>query len=307
MIAGKIMNKNIQNPGELQEQVKYKNKEFPLVMFCDVFDHFADHSFYCHWHDEIELQIVLKGSVKYLLNQTDYVVEEGNGLFIGSRILHSAKQIESGSIAFNILFPPTILSRLFHNLSFHKYMSPSWNWSHMQYLDQNIPEEYEILRSLWRIKESILSSASELVQAEAILHIWQYLPALLDDTPSASFEPRHQIREERMRNMISYIHDNYMHHITAASIAASANISRSECFRCFSLFGETSPVDYLNKYRLHIAAKKLLDTSESISDISYACGFSSTSYFSKTFKDNYKHSPLSFRKQGGVKEQGRDI
>ncbi|MCI8506470.1 MAG: AraC family transcriptional regulator [Lachnospiraceae bacterium] len=294
------MNENVQLLDKLQEQVQYKNKEFPLVMFCDVFDNFVDNSFYCHWHDEIELQIVLRGSVKYLLNQTAYVVEEGNGLFIGSRILHSARQMTGGSVAFNILFPTTILSRLFHNLSFHKYTSPSWNWSHMKYLDKDVPEEYEILSSLRKIEESVLSQSSELAHTEAILHIWQYLPMILDHMPAGTFEPCHQIREERMRNMISYIHDNYMQHITAASIAASANISRSECFRCFALFGETSPVDYLNKYRLHIAAKRLLDTNESISDISHACGFSSTSYFSKTFKDNYEHSPLSFRKRGGV-------
>lgn len=294
------MNENLQTLDELQEQVEYKSKEFPLAIFLDVFDSFIDHSFYCHWHDEIELAVVLKGSVKYLLNQTSYVVEEGDGLFLGPRVLHSAKQITEGSVVFNILFPSRILSQMFNTLTFHKYSCQTSAWFNVGCrLNKDKPEENEILNSLKKIEESVSNHDSELIQAEAILHIWQYLPRLFTNLPVISVAPS-SIREERMRTMISYIHNNYMYPITAASVATAANISRSECFRCFSLFGETSPIDYLNTYRLHAAAKKLLETNETVSCISHSCGFSSTSYFCRTFKDNYGISPLSFRKDKGA-------
>lgn len=301
------MNKKLETLNELQEEVKFKFKDFPLAIFCDVFDSFVDNSFYCHWHDEVELAIVLQGSVKYLLNQAPYVVEAGNGIFIGPRVLHSAEQVVSGSVAFNILFPSRILSQMFHNFSFHKYASQTSGWFNIGcLLNKEVTEEQEILSSLRKIKESIQDNTSELIQAEAILHIWQYLPKLFANIPVIS-PVSLSIREERMRSMISYIHDNYMYPISATSIAASANISRSECFRCFSIYGQTSPIDYLNTYRLHIATRRLLETNESISNISNSCGFSSNSYFSKIFKDNYGVSPFTFRKQNENILRSNDI
>ncbi len=293
------MNKKIETSDEHQEQVNYKFKDFPLAIFCDDFDFFVNHSFCVHWHNEIELAIVLRGMVKYYLNQEPYIIEEGDGIFIGSRTLHSAEQMENGSLAFNILFPTSILSQMFHNISLHKYMPKTSGWFNRGcLLRKDVPDEAEILKALRKINESTWSSDSELIQAEAMLHIWQYLPKLCENFPAAS-PVSLSIREERMRNMITYIHENYMYPINAISIAAAANISRSECFRCFSIFGKSSPIDYLIAYRLHVAARKLVETNESISDISNGCGFSSTSYFSKTFKNNYGITPVAFRKQNG--------
>ena len=293
----KKMNGSLNTLSKIKEQVNYKNREFPLAIFYDHFDSFVNNAFYCHWHDEIELAVVLKGSVKYLLNQTSYTIEEGDGLLIGARSLHSAKQVSEHSVVFNILFPANILNRMFNNFTFHKYASQTSDWLHInQQLSQDVAEEKEVLDSLRNIEHSLSDRSNDLAQAEAILHIWRYLPEIFSDLkPTAAAPP--SVREERMRSMITYIQNNYMHHITAATIAASANISRSECFRCFSLFGESSPVDYLNRYRLHIAAKKLVNSNESISNISLSCGFSSTSYFSKTFKDNFGISPMLFRKE----------
>lgn len=301
------MKENLAATNELEEQVEYKFKDFPLAIFRDVFDSFVDNAFYCHWHDEIELAVVMRGSVTYLLNQVPYVVKEGDGLFIGPRALHSAEQNVKGTVVFNILFPSRMLSQMFHNFSFYKYASRTSHWFNTgRMLDKDVQEEWEILDSLKKIEGSTHSDNSELIQAEAILHIWQYLPKLFENIPVIP-QATLSIREERMRNMITYIHDNYMYPITATTIAASANISRSECFRCFSVFGRTSPIDYLNTYRLHIATRKLLETNESISNISNSCGFSSNSYFSKIFKDNYGMSPFAFRKQNGKACENRQF
>ena len=294
------MNENTLMLERLQEHLQYQTSDFPLAIFYDRFDFFVNHSFECHWHDEIELALVLSGSVDYLVNQTHYQLERGSGLFIGPIALHSARQLTGGSVVFNIIFPNRILSNLFNSSTLYKQVSPRPLWTDRAcLLDPDDPSHAQILHGLAEIEASTHAETSrELIQAESIMHMWRYFSDLFKNEPDVSLEPKFSVRETRMRNMISYIHANYMYHISASSIAASANISRSECFRCFSLFGEGSPIDYLNKYRLHIAIKNLLETDLSVSDISHACGFSSTSYFSKTFKDTYGVSPLSYRKKG---------
>jgi AraC-like DNA-binding protein len=54
--------------------------------------------------------------------------------------------------------------------------------------------------------------------------------------------------------------------------------------------------EYLNSVRLNQANRLLLNTSQSVSDIAYACGFNDSNYFSTFFKKTNGMSPLEFRK-----------
>ena len=95
--------------------------------------------------------------------------------------------------------------------------------------------------------------------------------------------------------MLDYIHENFSQPITISQIAASASISRSECFRCFSDMSHITPMEYLNQYRMFEATRQLTTTNKPITDICYAVGFNSTSYFSKEFKKIYQMTPREYR------------
>lgn len=85
--------------------------------------------------------------------------------------------------------------------------------------------------------------------------------------------------------------------MTITEIASAANISKSECFRCFSELSRTTPIEYVNQFRLFQASQMLITSKESVSDICYQTGFNSTSYFSKKFKEQYRMSPKEYRAQ----------
>lgn len=66
----------------------------------------------------------------------------------------------------------------------------------------------------------------------------------------------------------------------------------------------TSPITYLNELRLRHAVK-LLDiysANISVSELSYACGFTDPVYFSKKFKEFTGMSPLNYQKKHFQKE-----
>lgn len=65
-----------------------------------------------------------------------------------------------------------------------------------------------------------------------------------------------------------------------------------------------APVAYLNELRLRHAAKllEIYSANISISELSYACGFSDPVYFSKKFKDFTGISPLNYQKKHFQKE-----
>ena len=102
---------------------------------------------------------------------------------------------------------------------------------------------------------------------------------------------------ERAREIIAYIYAYYQEKITVDDMSKHVGISRNECFRCFKRFTGKNPIEYLNDYRLLMAAQELRETEKSIEDISSECGFASASFFGKMFKEKYGKTPLQFRKE----------
>ena len=58
------------------------------------------------------------------------------------------------------------------------------------------------------------------------------------------------------------------------------------------------PTLYLLHHRINNAARMLVETDLSVTDISMACGFSSPGYMWKVFRDINGVSPRAFRKSG---------
>ncbi|WP_376689832.1 response regulator [Wenzhouxiangella sp. EGI_FJ10409] len=65
-----------------------------------------------------------------------------------------------------------------------------------------------------------------------------------------------------------------------------------------ALTGRT-PAAHLQSYRLECARRLLVETSRSIQDIAYSCGFSSPQYFSRVFTQQAGTSPSNWRRQQG--------
>ena len=73
-------------------------------------------------------------------------------------------------------------------------------------------------------------------------------------------------------------------------------ISRTLFYERFKTLNDISPSEYLRIYRLKKAASLLLEKPElAIAEIAYKVGYSSSKYFSKSFKKYYNSTPSDFR------------
>lgn len=70
-----------------------------------------------------------------------------------------------------------------------------------------------------------------------------------------------------MQKFLQYINEHYSEDISLDKLAASANVSKSECLRCFKESIQITPYKYLTEYRLSKAAELLKNTDESIGNI----------------------------------------
>ena len=97
--------------------------------------------------------------------------------------------------------------------------------------------------------------------------------------------------------MLQFINENYTKNITLNEIASSANLSKSECCRCFKRTIKISPFTYLIQKRIFSSVGLLSTTNYPISYISERVGFNEISNFYKTFKSIMNMTPAEFREK----------
>lgn len=95
---------------------------------------------------------------------------------------------------------------------------------------------------------------------------------------------------------ISYIHEKYSEKISIDDLAKIAHMSRSTYIRRFIKICKMTPIEYITKKRIEVAEAMLKNTSFSVVDIAFKCGFYDGSHFSKAFIAKNGISPAIYRK-----------
>ena len=83
--------------------------------------------------------------------------------------------------------------------------------------------------------------------------------------------------------------------LSVENIAAELALSRVQLYRKVKALTGCTPVDLLRKARLSKALELLADPELTVSEIAYRVGFTSPSYFTKCFKDEYGKVPGEVR------------
>ena len=93
----------------------------------------------------------------------------------------------------------------------------------------------------------------------------------------------------RILKVKNYISEHYMEEIKLSTIANIANMSDSAFSRFFKLHTGKTLSDYIIDIRMGYATRKLIDTNESVSEISFACGYNNLSNFMQQNYFNYNN------------------
>lgn len=99
----------------------------------------------------------------------------------------------------------------------------------------------------------------------------------------------------RILKVKNYISKNYMNEIRLSALSDIAGMSPSAFSRFFKLHTGRNLSDYIIDFRLGYASRMLVDTTKSIAEIGYACGFNNLSNFNRIFKKKKNCSPSAFR------------
>ena len=99
----------------------------------------------------------------------------------------------------------------------------------------------------------------------------------------------------RVQKVKSFIDKNYRDEIRLPQVADIAGMSPSAFSRFFKLHTGRNLSDYVIDLRLGYASRLLVDSTQSVAEIGYSCGFNNLSNFNRIFKKRKGCSPTEFR------------
>lgn len=199
----------------------------------------------------------------------------------------------------SLIFPAEFLSGVYGNLYEQKYMRPVIECRNFQsYATQGRTEEDAMMTvSLLKIFHLFRDEpfGYEFEVRSELCRFWCSLLTATEGIRSRT-ENRIHAGSRKIRPMIEYVQEHYREKVSVGQIAGAGNMSTRECARCFRKYIRMSPIDYLNSYRVRIAANSLIHNGASIEDIALSCGFSSGNYFNKVFRREFGCTPGKYRR-----------
>ena len=280
-------------------QTKILREITPLTQ-SDCFSLFSrskrDFDFPLHFHEEFELNFIRNaGGAKRIIG--DHVEEIGDTelVLVGPNLQHgwfthkcSGKLIKEITIQFHRdLFDEKFLQR--NQMSFIRTL---FQRSIRGVLFTNSTASSIMPRIKQLPQKHGFDSVLELLSILHDLSTSRNIRTLSDTSfnkETASYNSR------RIEKIMAYVNNNFNQNISlndAAKIAGMTDVSLSRFFKLRT--GKTF-VDTLNEVRLGHASRMLIDTTDSINEVAYKCGFNNMSNFNRIFKKKKDSTPKEFR------------
>lgn len=302
------------NYSDYKEIYEHANEDYPLgVYYLEPEESFIQ-SVNWHWHDEIQIDIVREGHALYTFSDHELVVRTSDAIIIKSNVVHSIKSMGPSCKIISLIFSPSLLFPDSSPYTKSTYLAPF----------NNTTDKYQVFGHHDRIGKTIISYLEDIIDynlskefgyeiltKSALCQLWY---TLIKDLPRSSTKPIRDNREpkpspddERIKDALTFIANNYSDNIALEDIADSIHISKSECCRLFKRSIDMSPFEYLKRYRILKACDTMLKNQrndESISVLANNVGFNNASYFNKVFKEYMGCTPSEYKKQS--KTERRD-
>lgn len=262
---------------------------------------YATGSFPWHWHNELELTLVLSGAMEYRINETDFLLRAGDGLFCNTDALHTGHRCSEAEDCeyISVTVHPRFLYGYEGSVLRTKYVLPLCENAALAsvLLRGSIPWQQDILQSIESIYQ-LLCDKPELYELTVQQHFLSILSGLCghcgaEEQPAP---PQDAEKLQRLRALLVYLHAHYQEKLTLDEIAGEINLSKSECCRFFKKQMGLSIFDYLLDYRVE-RSLQLLRSGKSVGETAAETGFSSPAYFAKVFRLHTGRTPSEYRRE----------
>ena len=263
-----------------------------------------------HWHYEPEVVYCYQGEVEIRCNGEVFRLQKDDLLFINSSQIHSV-YIPPYSRDISFVFDlESLISRNMDECD-RNFLLPLKNMETV--IVSSIINEAEYRHQ----HQKLLETVKHIIDMETIRpfgyqlelksDLFLFLYLLVRTSAMRPYKDRRQrgvVKSyEHMKDVLNHFDRHYKEKIHIEELADLAHMSVSYFCKYFKQFTGSSPMDYLNMYRVDKAAKLLRMTDQRVIDVAYEVGFQNFSYFSKIFKRYKQMSPTEYRNSLEIEDE----
>lgn len=239
-----------------------------------------------HWHNAYELILIIEGTVKVTLKQTEHTLTPGSFLIINPQEIHACVSV-NGDRSITAIIPSEFFRKYAPN-------NPLPIFPHT-FDGDDIMMLKNLLLHCGELHEqgkggNYLAFYSELFHFLDKLYTYRIndrigvLPLLKES------------EEKRLKIITDYIAMHYSEPISLNEIASQVHLQPNYFCRFFQKITGISFLQYLNDYRIIKVYSDIVGTREPIKDILVRHGFYDYKSFRKYFYKKYQCTPTELRK-----------
>lgn len=260
----------------------------------------TEFDFPIHYHEEYELNFIINGKgVKRIIGDHSEEVGEIELVLLGSNLPHHwqthkfvPKDQNDKITEVTIQFHKDLLEEKFLQRNQVYFINSLFQKSAKGIL---FSEE-----TATNLKEKILNLPHKtgfhsVLEFLSILHELSTAPNMRVLSNATFVENPINYHSRRLEKTFDYIRKNFHKEITLEDISKLNDMTSVSFSRFIKKRTGKTFIDNLNDIRLGYATRLLIDSTESISEIAYKCGFNNISYFNRLFKSKKKLTPKEFR------------
>ena len=251
-----------------------------------------------HCHAEYELTFVEKGAgVRRIVGDSAEVIGDYDLVLIAGKDLeHVWEQHECNSTKIReitIQFSPDLfINSLIHKNQFDSILKM------LESASKGISFPMDAILKVYDKLDTLASEREGFYAVIKFLTILYELSNCENAQPLASSSfARLEVNADsrRIQKVQEYLNKHYMEEIRLHQMSDLAGMTPVAFSRFFKLRTGKSLSDYIIYLRLGFAARLLVDSTRSIAEICYECGFNNLSNFNRIFKKKKGCSPKEFR------------
>jgi AraC-like DNA-binding protein/mannose-6-phosphate isomerase-like protein (cupin superfamily) len=259
------------------------------------FIHFSKHG-----HNYVEFVYMCQGHTFHIVDDEVIELKAGELLFLSQSVMHEVFPADFEDIAVNFIILPEFFDYTLKMIGSEKSLLRNFivgchkkNNNHVSYLHYKVsdvlPIQNLVENLIWNIliEKQSKRSINQITMGLLFLQLMNFTDKLY--VGKTNFE------EELMIKLLSFIEENYKE----GSLTDFANILHCDLHWLSRMIKKITGKTFTQLKqikRLDQAAYLLTTTNLTVSDISYAVGYSNVGYFHRIFQKRFSTSPNNYRK-----------
>lgn len=241
-----------------------------------------------HWHDTVEIFIVLEGEIDFYVNSSYYGLSKGKFIIVNSNEVHSI-DVERENFTIVIQIPP----EEFERFKVDEYL-----------LFRHTPEGYKesdaaFVHLIGQMYEAYAEKRYG-YELKVLSDYYAMMYRLVTDYRDERIDEEKRSRSRRMEKLCgitSYIQEHYREDLSLNKVSEIFGFSPAYLSRIFKKYANAGYKAYVLNVRIEYAYKELLNTDKSINKIAEDSGFPDGRSLSKAFAARFGITPDKYRKE----------